>query len=86
MSTKVCTKCKISKPLSGFYKSNQAPDGLMYNCKDCKKAYEYARRKPIHVDISDPVFRETKKICPKCKESKYVLYFSLSSRDALVEV
>ncbi len=32
---KVCTKCKIKKPKSKFYKHSSTKDGLMSNCKEC---------------------------------------------------
>lgn len=54
MSTKICTKCKLDKPLSDFYKLTRAPDGHQYHCKACSAVYvtawlkrhpEYSRRK-----------------------------------------
>lgn len=33
---KTCTKCKISKPDSEFYKNKQSKDGLYSSCKTCK--------------------------------------------------
>ena len=35
MKTKVCSKCKIYKPLLEFYKQSDKKDGLTYQCKDC---------------------------------------------------
>lgn len=34
---KTCSKCKVEKELSEYYKDNKKPDGLRYECKDCKK-------------------------------------------------
>ena len=34
---KICSKCKISKPLSEFYKDKTNNDGLYSSCKLCKK-------------------------------------------------
>lgn len=35
MTDKVCRKCGVAKPVSGFYKRAATPDGLQYNCKVC---------------------------------------------------
>lgn len=36
LKTKVCSTCKRNLPLEMFRKRSCAPDGLMYQCKDCK--------------------------------------------------
>lgn len=33
----ICTKCKIKKPLSAFYKRKGVPSGRHLQCKQCKK-------------------------------------------------
>ena len=35
--TKTCAKCKQIKPLSEFHKSKVTKDGLVRECKDCKR-------------------------------------------------
>lgn len=35
--SKVCSKCKIDKPLSDYYASRANRDGLQYICKSCQK-------------------------------------------------
>jgi len=40
---KTCTRCHKTKPLAGFYRMNEAPDGRKPICKDCEK--ETARLK-----------------------------------------
>lgn len=37
--TKQCSKCKITKLLSEFYKCSPNKDGLRYDCKACCRAY-----------------------------------------------
>ena len=41
---KVCTKCKIEKELSEFYKDKSTKDGLTCKCKSCGKQYREANR------------------------------------------
>ena len=36
---KTCSKCKIDKPLSGFYKDKSNTTGISPQCKNCKKEY-----------------------------------------------
>lgn len=35
METKVCTKCKLEKPISKFNKCSSKKDGLQSECKQC---------------------------------------------------
>ena len=42
--TKVCKNCNETKPLTEYYKRSAAKDGLMYQCKMCKKSENAARR------------------------------------------
>jgi hypothetical protein len=52
---KICTKCKIEKELSEFYKDKITKDGLTYKCKSCGKQYRQANRK------NDKKYRQTHK-------------------------
>lgn len=36
MSTKICSECKVEKPLSEFYKEPRTKDNLTSECKACK--------------------------------------------------
>ena len=36
---KVCTKCKVSKPLAEYHKTKSSKDGLQYRCKSCVAEY-----------------------------------------------
>ena len=44
MTTKICSKCEIKKPLTEFHECKSNPDGLQYMCKECIKAYAYGYR------------------------------------------
>ena len=35
---KKCSKCKVEKPLSQFYKMSACKDGHRPNCKECSRA------------------------------------------------
>lgn len=41
---KTCSKCKVDKPFSEFYKKTKAKDGLRSQCKACHKAYREANK------------------------------------------
>ena len=48
VATKVCTKCKVSKPLSDFRIDSEHKTGRAYRCKECILAYSkayYERKK-----------------------------------------
>ena len=38
MTHKVCTKCKVEKPVEAFSKHRGKPGGLRYECKECGNA------------------------------------------------
>lgn len=41
MKTKICTKCKLEKPISQFNKCRSKKDGLQSECKEChNKLYQ----------------------------------------------
>ncbi|MBI2449695.1 hypothetical protein HYV49_05355 [Candidatus Pacearchaeota archaeon] len=41
---KICSKCKIEKNFSEFYKNKNKKDGLRSQCKDCQKQYHKEHR------------------------------------------
>ena len=49
METKRCSKCKVVKPLSEFYKNRKNNSGVHCWCKDCKMDYqkEYSKRPEV---------------------------------------
>ena len=40
---KVCTKCKIEKPLTDYHKRSNRPCGVRNICKKCYKEYKFKR-------------------------------------------
>jgi hypothetical protein len=69
--TKTCTKCKVSKPHSEFYKRAASQDGLSYVCKACYKIkyYETEDNTKLTHNIDELVISKTK-LCSNCKETK----------------
>ena len=47
--TKVCSKCKVEKPISGFHKNKSNKYGVSSRCKVCTKEYG----KQYHLDNSE---------------------------------
>lgn len=47
MSSKVCNKCNIARPVTDFYKQKRNRGGLMHQCKPCMNArsVEYNRER-----------------------------------------
>lgn len=43
MSTKLCNKCKVVKPLDDFYRRSRVKDGRQSICKDCSSK-DHAKR------------------------------------------
>lgn len=58
-STKVCSKCKVEKSPTEFYKDKRTKDGLQYNCKTCLKSYFEEKRE--HHLARHKIYRDTNK-------------------------
>jgi hypothetical protein len=45
---KICSKCKVEKPVSEYYKHNSNKDGLQGQCKSCmkEKSTQWAKNNP----------------------------------------
>lgn len=44
MTSKLCCKCKLLKPLTDFGKLKKTKDGLRYDCNDCRKEYNQSTK------------------------------------------
>ena len=70
--TKICSKCKIEKPLSDYHKNGFDRSGnqkFRGYCKECAKQIEAARYKAKQSFVNSQ-----KKVCEKCGEDReYVL-------------
>ena len=71
---KICSRCHIEKPLSGFNKNKKEKDGYQHYCRECQKIYHWANKEKhnAHGKIYYEANRE-KLIAQKreyCKENK----------------
>ena len=64
MKTKVCSKCRIEKPLSAFGKDNNRKDGHNVYCKECRSQKS---KKTLEREL---LFENGKKKCSKCGKIK----------------
>jgi hypothetical protein len=60
MSEKRCSRCKKTKPLSGFSKNRTTKDGYQTECTACQKS----RRPPPTRKPKQPVAIEPKSVLP----------------------
>jgi len=63
---KTCSKCKIEKDESYFYKSNKMKDGLSYWCKSCCKTYRENNKenyKKYYENNADKIKTNRKEYC-----------------------
>jgi 5-methylcytosine-specific restriction endonuclease McrA len=72
-ASKICSTCKIEKPLLDFYSDKSRPDGLCYICKDCTKIKGKKDRNKHAAKIRDRGrrYREANKEILKAKRHEY---------------
>jgi hypothetical protein len=63
MEEKVCSKCKITKPITEFHKNSYRKVGYRSDCKDCKKllSKKYREEKKEVIDEYNKNYRMLKK-------------------------
>lgn len=64
---KLCTKCKLLKPVSAYCRASRAGDGLHWNCKSCLRAYRLANPQK-YADI-DPLVLQKKLLTRSMKRT-----------------
>lgn len=67
MKTKVCSKCKESKPISAFTKEKKTKDGLKHCCKSCSKVHKLKSRYNITKEQYDKLLTAQNNRCAICK-------------------
>lgn len=73
MKTKVCTKCKIRKPVSDFNKDKSKKDGYYSSCKECSKKSdkEYKQNNKHKIDAYQKEYRQKNKEYFRQKSKEY---------------
>lgn len=66
---KKCSRCKLYKDVSKFYKNKSRKDGLFGYCIECKKNYTKELFNNIKIE------EKNEKVCLVCKESKDISNF-----------
>lgn len=72
---KTCSKCKVEKEISDFYRDKTKKDGHKYSCKDCRREYT---KKYLKVYRSTEDYREYKR--------RYNNYYRNSSKERKISI
>lgn len=66
---KICCKCRESKPINDFGRSNESKDGFKYSCKSCRNEQNKLYRNTHKIRCDIPI-KGTIKKCNICKCKK----------------
>ena len=89
--TKVCTKCGIEKPLSGFNKEKTGKFGVRSDCKDCRKKYKKKYKKKYYQENREAFLEYYRKYRQDNREAiseykkKYNKKYYQENREAFLE-
>lgn len=72
---KICTKCKISKPISEFGADNHNKSGKTSSCKECRRQASAECKKLNRIINEKNNNIEISRICTKCKITKNIAEF-----------
>ena len=77
MKTKICTQCKIRKPVSDFFPEKRTKNGLQAECKKCHDYHRRLRRLHQEFGIDEYIYLEMfdkqKGRCAICGKHQSVL-------------
>ena len=62
---KTCSKCKIEKELSDFYKKKASKDGFRSECKECNNLYSRKYKRNYYHKNKDKIDKEKIKTISK---------------------
>ena len=66
---KICCKCKCEKQIESYGNLKNSPDGLRYDCKDCRK--EYNMKNKANIQLKNKEYYELNKESLLIKNSEY---------------
>lgn len=66
---KICCKCKCEKQIESYGNLKNSPDGLRYDCKDCRK--EYNMKNKANIQLKNKEYYENNKANLLIKNSEY---------------
>ena len=69
METKTCPTCKVTQPVSSYYKARKTGDGLNWQCKTCHKERMH-KQFVRNAERTDVVTFDGVKTCSTCKQTK----------------
>jgi len=74
MKTKICTKCKVEKPIEAFYRRKSFKDGREYECKPCllQRKQAWRNKQLLLFEIKEEPKAKT---CNECKIEKPIEEF-----------
>ena len=75
--TKKCSKCKETKDLNLFYKSNTVKGGYQGYCKECHLAFNYEN--VARLRLSGPTVHLDSKVCRGCNNRKPISQFGVKT-------
>lgn len=59
---KTCSRCNRTKPICYFSNDSNTPDGLSYQCSDCRHAHYVANRSKILKRMHGPDYRPNRQV------------------------
>jgi hypothetical protein len=77
--SKVCCKCKELQPIDLFGKLKSSPNGLRYDCKDCRKKYRESNSVAIREKLNEYYYANKDELLAKNKE------YRLAHKDSISE-
>lgn len=78
---KLCTRCKIEKPLDDFHNCKSKKSGKMSQCKDCRNAYNRKKAKEIGHDV---LYRRARDRDPEAYKKRRREYY-LANKERIKE-
>lgn len=81
-TTKICTLCKVERPILDFHKAESTIDGYRHQCKSCVAEYqktwkERGRTRDCPADLPpEAPGGEARRVCKTCNETRPISRFA----------